>query len=71
MGDIVNGPIGTVGKYDISFSGGVFTATESAGVSGVSEQVVVTLDGGALIDALPATVPTWVKIMLKAALSAI
>lgn len=57
MGDLINGPIGNVGSYDVAFAGGalVLSATEKDAFG--STLVQRSISAGAVIDALEKAIP--------------
>lgn len=72
--DIVEGPIGTVGKYDVEFKGGKLVAKIDAKPSeGVQAGIFVEVEASVVLDALkkaiPGTVDDVVFDLIKAALS--
>lgn len=75
--DLVEGNIGAVGSYDLKFESGKlsFDVNVGWGPAGVSAKLGVSLDGGAICDALAAAIPGTVDDallgVLKAALQAV
>jgi hypothetical protein len=56
--DLVQGPIGAVGNYDVSFKDGKLLAQLSASpVSGVKAGVQLELDAEVVLDALAKAIP--------------
>ena len=55
--DIVGGPLGTVGSYDLKFAGGklVFEIKADVAIGGVG--LVMEIDSGHLLDAIAAAIP--------------
>lgn len=70
--DIVEGNLGTVGKYDVEFKEGKLVAEISAEAGPLEAGMVVKLDAGKVIDALAKAIPGQVDDavfgVLKAAL---
>lgn len=68
--DLESGKVGTVGSYDLAFSGGKLVGTVTA--EGVT--VAITLDATAVLDALakaiPGTIDDAIFGVIKAALAA-
>jgi hypothetical protein len=55
--DMVNGNLGSVGKYDVSFKDGSLVAEMDASAGPLSMGVVVKLDAAKVLDALAAAIP--------------
>lgn len=55
--EIVQGPLGSVGKYDVSFSGGKLVATVSAAEGPAGINVSLVLDAGQVLDAIAKAIP--------------
>lgn len=55
--ELVEGNLGTVGKYDVKFEGGKLVAELSAEAGPLEAGVVVKLDAGKVLDALAAAIP--------------
>lgn len=70
--EIVQVPIGQVGKFDLKFAGGELVAETDAAVAIGSVGLVMKLDAGAVIDAIkkaiPGTVDDMILDVIKAAL---
>jgi len=52
--DIAKGPLGSVGSYDVSFTGGVLVCAADAADGPVSAKLNFNVDGAKLRDALKA-----------------
>lgn len=70
--DIAEGPIGTVGAYDVEFKGGFLVAKINAGAGPVSANAEVKIGADALLDAIaraiPGTIDDVILNLLKTAL---
>lgn len=55
--ELVQGNIGSVGKYDVKFEGGKLIVEADAAVPYGSLGAVVKVDAGAVIDAIAAAIP--------------
>lgn len=56
--DLAQGPIGTVGSYDVEFKEGKLTAKVSAKVeAGVEGGAFISLDASLILDALAKAIP--------------
>lgn len=70
--DLVNGPIGNVGKYDVEFKGGKLVASVDVVAGVASASVKLELDAGQVLDALkkaiPGSIDDLIIDMAKAAL---
>jgi hypothetical protein len=72
--DIVEGNIGSVGKYDVAFKGGKLVLSLDAGADGVVGALSVSVDAAVVLDALAAAIPGKIDDaiigLIKAALAA-
>jgi hypothetical protein len=70
--EIVEGNLGTVGKYDVEFKGGCLVVELNAGAGPVSGGVVIKVDAGKVLDAIAAAIPGQIDdaviAMIKGAL---
>lgn len=70
--DIVSGPVGSVGKYDVAFIGGQLVLSVDASMELGSAGVNVKIDAGKVLDALakaiPGTIDDSVIALIKAGL---
>ena len=75
MGEIVGGAIGSVGKYDVSFTAGKMLIAGQAGLDGFSVQLSIGIDSKVVLDAIAAkvggTLAPEVALLLETALAAI
>lgn len=55
--DIVEGPIGTVGKYDVEFKEGALVVEIDANVAIGTAGLVVKIDAGKVMDAIKNAIP--------------
>lgn len=55
--EIAQGPIGTVGAYDVDFKDGKLTAKVNAGSDVVKADLTVELDAGVVLDKLAKAIP--------------
>jgi len=56
--DLVNGPVGSVGSYDVSFKGGKLILVGSAELPpGESVSLSISVDANKVLDALAAAIP--------------
>lgn len=71
--EIVEGNLGTVGKYDIEFKAGKLVAEVTAAVPVGEAGLVIKIDSGAVIDAIAKAIPGQVDDailgVIKAALA--
>lgn len=73
--DLVQGPVGNVGHYDVAIKAGVVVVSLSAAVSPVSAELKVSLSTDELLDKVAAAIPgqvddaviALIKVALKVA----
>ncbi len=72
--EIIAGDIGSLGKFDVAFTGGKLIATGNLGYDGASVAVTLTLDSDGVLDAIAKAIPGQIDdaviSVVKAALKA-